>query len=158
MNILSQSSQQVILSPAPNAMVFTAAAAGAAGGSAFLGCSAFLDSMVFFAAAGPGLGFLGPGFCFAVLFGGVEVGDDSLDSLSTLSESSLDLLGFRTLASSTELEDSLDLRALDLADAGNSLLRTFLASSNAESSPKKIAKKCQIQSVKMMVLISDFSG
>ena len=141
MNILSQSSQQVILSPAPNAMVFTAAAAGAAGGSAFLGCSAFLDSMVFFAAAGPGLGFLGPGFCFAVLFGGVEVGDDSLESLSTFSES-LDLLGLRTLASSTELEDSLDLRALDLADAGNSLLRTFLASSNAESSPKKIAKKC----------------
>ena len=41
-----------------------------------------------------------------------------------LSES-LNLLSLRTLASSTELEDSLDLRALDLADAGNSLLRTF---------------------------------
>ena len=121
MKILSQSSQQVILSPSPKAIVLTADLVSEPG---------FLE------AAGPGLGLLfGPGFLLVVVTAATE-GDESLEFLPDFSESLAALmLDFRTFASSTD-EDSLDFRALAFTDAGISLLRLFLASSNAESSPK----------------------
>ena len=105
MKILSQSSQHVILSPSEKAMVFTAD----------------LVSVPFLEAAGPILGLLlGPGFRLVV--DTATAGEESLE-LPDFSESLAGLIfDFRTFASSTD-EDSLDFRALALADAGISLLR-----------------------------------